>query len=246
MTASEESDWADSFFDEGYEETFRRLGKYDSTEADIRNLLELVPIPTGGRILDVPCGWGRHAGKLHALGFTVVGVDASAAQIRRARQRWPDVQFHQCDMGAVPGAGYNLVLNLWTSFGSLPSRDDDLDALTQWHAATQPGGHLIMELTTREYAEASNRSDSEETGRKSVTINDVREDATFDWKHGVSYNTYTRGDWSRTCVTRLYTRPELRAMLCAAGYGDVQMYGGFTGDAIRDDARTVLVARKPG
>lgn len=148
-------------------------------------------------------------------------------------------------MRTVPGSGYNAVFNLWTSFGSLPSWDDDLDALTQWHTATLPGGHLVMELTTREYAETSNRSNGEEIGRKSVSLNDVREDAIFDWKRGVSYNTYTRGDWSRTCVTRLYTRPELRTMLHTAGYGEVHMYGGFTGEPIRDDARTVLVAQKP-
>ena len=244
MTTSIASDWADSFFDEGYEETFRRLGKYDTTDADIKNLLKLAPIPVGGRILDVPCGWGRHAGRLHALGFTVVGADGSPDQIRRARQTWPEVEFHQCDMRNVPGSGYDAILNLWTSFGSLPDRDDDLAALTRWYAATAPGGHLVMELTTREYAEASNRKDGEETGRKSVTVNGVREDAIFDWKNGVSYNTYTRNEWSRTCITRLYPRPELRAMLHAAGYGDVQLYGSFTGEAIPDDARTVLVARK--
>lgn len=244
MTVSIPNDWANSFFDEGYEETFRRLGKYDSTEADINNLLNLVPIPKGGRILDVPCGWGRHAGELHRLGFTVVGVDASSAQIQRARQKWPDIEFHQCDMRVVPGTDYDAVLNLWTSFGSLPSRDDDLDALSQWYAATTPGGHLVMELTTREYAEASNAHYIEDAGRKSVTINGVQEDAVFDWTNGVSYNTYTRGDWSRTCVTRLYTRPELQTMLHNAGFHNVDMYGSFSGDPIRDDARTILVARK--
>lgn len=238
------SDWADSFFDEGYEETFRRLGKYDSTEADINNLLGLAPIPEGGRILDVPCGWGRHTGELHRLGYTVTGIDSSAAQIRRARHTWPDIDFHQRDMRAVPGCGYDAVLNLWTSFGSLPNRDDDLDVLTQWHTATLPGGHLVMELTTLEYAEASNRHDGEEIGRKSVTINGVREDAIFDWKGGISYNTYTRDSWTRTCVTRLYTRSELQAMLNEAGYHEVEMFGDFTGGPVRDDARTILVARK--
>jgi ubiquinone/menaquinone biosynthesis C-methylase UbiE len=238
------SDWPDSFFDEGFEETFRRLGKYDRTDEDVIDLLRLVPIPAGGRILDVPCGWGRHAGRLHALGFIVVGVDGSAAQIHRARQTWPEVEFHQCDMRDVPGTGYDAVLNLWTSFGSLPEQDDDRAALRRWYAATAPGGHLVMELTTREYAEASNRSAGEETSRKSITINEVREDAVFDWKKGISYHTYTRGDWSRTCVTRLYSRPDLRAMLQIAGYGEVRLYGSFSGMAVRDDARTILVARK--
>ena len=48
----------------------------------------------------------------------------------------------------------------------------------------------------------------------------------------------------RTCVTRLYTRLELQAMLGAAGYCDIRMYGGFSGGQISDFARTVFVARK--
>jgi fructose-1,6-bisphosphatase/inositol monophosphatase family enzyme/SAM-dependent methyltransferase len=236
--------WPDSFFDEGFEETFRRLGKYDHTDEDVMHLLRLVPIPAGGRVLDVPCGWGRHAGRLHALGFTVVGVDRSAAQINRARQTWPEVEFHRRDMRDVPGTGYDAVLNLWTSFGSLPEQADDLAALQQWYAATVEGGHLVMELTTREYAEASNRRSGEEISRKSTTINDVREDAVFDWKNGMSFHTYTRGDWSRTCATRLYSRAELLPMLHAAGYSEIRMYGSFAGGAVRDDARTILTARR--
>lgn len=245
MSPTVPSNWVETFFDEGYGETFRRLGKYDSTVKDIESLLELVPIPRGSRILDVPCGWGRHAGVLAQRGFAVVGVDVSGAQIRQARREWPDVEFHQSDMRTVPGGGYSAVLNLWTSFGSLPSPGDDVEALRAWWAAAGPGGYLVMELTTREYAEASNDRNGKNTGQKTVTINGVREDAFFDWENGISYNTYTRDDWSRTCVTRLYTRPELSSMLSVSGYDEVRMYGGFSGGPVRDDARTVVVARKP-
>lgn len=244
MTRTIASDWVERFFDEGYIETFRRLGKYDTTHTDITSLLELAPIPTGARVLDVPCGWGRHAGELRALGYNVVGVDSSLSQIRRARQQWPDIDFYQLDMRSVPGGNYAAVLNLWTSFGSLPTERDDLAALTSWYNATKTDGYLAMELTTREFAESANRQGDENVGHKTVITNGVREDATFDWANGISYNTYTRGDWARTCVTRLYTRPELGAMLHHAGYKDVQMYGSFTGQTIRDDARTVLLARK--
>ncbi|NNH76039.1 methyltransferase domain-containing protein [Nocardia uniformis] len=236
-------DWVSGFFDDGFEETFRRLGKYDTTDQDIDDLLRLVHIPPGARILDVPCGWGRHAGVLDALGYSVVGVDVSEHQVRRARELWPQISFHETDMRTPPEGPFDAVINLWTSFGSLPTRSEDLCALGAWRKVLRAGGPLIMELTTVENAKATNRIVTASSGRKSVVINGVREDATFDWVRGLSVNTYTRGDWSRTCVTRLYTRSELHDMLQSAGFRDITTYGGFDGAPITDDRRTVLVAR---
>lgn len=47
----------------------------------------LPAIPTGGRILDAGCGYGRYAPHLAALGLSYWGVDLSNAQIALARSR---------------------------------------------------------------------------------------------------------------------------------------------------------------
>ena len=237
--------WPDDFFDSGFEETFRLLGKYESTEQDIANLIALIDLPRGARVLDVPCGWGRHSGVLHRLGYDVVGVDASPSQIARARQGWPAAQFRLADMRAAPGTAYAAILNRWTSFGSLQSLSDDADALAHWCGITEAGGLLVMELTTREYAEASNRRDMEAVTYKRVTNNGVTEIAKFDWDAGLSVNTYAREGWERTCVTRLYERGVLETMLRNAGYSSVEMFGGFDGVPVQDDRRTIIVARRP-
>ncbi|WP_429455091.1 class I SAM-dependent methyltransferase [Nocardia sp. GP40] len=94
--------------------------------------MTFVPLPAGARILDVPCGWGRHAGRLHALGYRVDGVDLSEHQIRRARDRWPQVRFHRADMRTPPAGPFDAIVNLWTSFGTLPTSADDESALRAW------------------------------------------------------------------------------------------------------------------
>lgn len=237
--------WSGDFFDAGFEETFRLLGKYETTERDVENLIELIDLPIGARVLDVPCGWGRHSGVLSRLGYHVVGVDASPSQIARARQIWPALEFHLADMRAAPGTAYSAVLNLWTSFGSLPSASDDADALSHWCSITEAGGVLVMELTTREYAEASNRNGTETVTYKQVTNNGVTERAKFDWNAGLSVNTYSREGWERTCITRLYDRPALATMLRDAGYTSIGVFGGFDGSPVQNDRRTVFVARRP-
>lgn len=236
-------DWVAGFFDDGFEETFRRLGKYDTTDQDVDILLTLVPLPAGVRILDVPCGWGRGAGRLDALGYRVDGVDISEHQIRCARDRWPQVRFHHADMRTPPAGPFDAIVNLWTSFGTLPTSADDESALHAWRQVLTPGGALVMELTTFENAHATNNTGDPVTGTKTVVVNGVREDAVFDWEHAISTNTYTRGEWSRTCVTHLYTRVQLHDMLVRNRFRDITMYGGFSGTDVRDDRRTVIVAR---
>ena len=54
-------------------------------------LLELLP-PGPGTALDIGCGTGLHADAVRGRGFTVVGVDLSADQLRLARPRLPVVR----------------------------------------------------------------------------------------------------------------------------------------------------------
>lgn len=47
--------------------------------------------PTGGAILDAPCGTGRYFEPVLAAGRTVVGIDQSAGMLARARAKHPEV-----------------------------------------------------------------------------------------------------------------------------------------------------------
>ena len=61
-------------------------------------LEELIP-PGAGMALDVGCGTGLHADVLRRRGYTVVGADVSADQLRLARSRLSVVR---ADGGALP------------------------------------------------------------------------------------------------------------------------------------------------
>lgn len=47
------------------------------------------------RVIDVGCGNGSVAGRLEELGARVVGVEPSDTGIRLARERYPQIEFHQ-------------------------------------------------------------------------------------------------------------------------------------------------------
>lgn len=58
------------------------------------------------RIIDVGCGTGRHTIELTKRGYSVTGIDLSAAQLRRAREKAEQEQlqipFVRCDARSLP------------------------------------------------------------------------------------------------------------------------------------------------
>ncbi|MGX2995116.1 SAM-dependent methyltransferase [Streptomyces sp. JNUCC 64] len=52
---------------------------------------ELLALEPGDRVVDLGCGTGGNLAHLAALGMRAVGVDQSAVQLARARERWEDV-----------------------------------------------------------------------------------------------------------------------------------------------------------
>jgi trans-aconitate methyltransferase len=61
------------------------------------SLLDLLDPQPGERILDLGCGTGELAATIAERGATVIGLDADARMIERARTRFPAIEFVQGD-----------------------------------------------------------------------------------------------------------------------------------------------------
>ena len=83
--------------------------------------LELLPAPRGVT-LDIGCGEGRLPRDLKALGYEVIGVDASATLIRHAQDADPDGDYRIADAAALPVEHGSM--SLVTAFMSLHDIDD--------------------------------------------------------------------------------------------------------------------------
>src|ERR1700741_1726595 len=91
----------------------------------IAGLLELEP---GMRVLDVPCGEGRIAGRLARRGGEGVGGDYTAARVAVAREHYPEATFELGDMRELAyEAEFDAVVNWFTSFGYFdPATNDNV------------------------------------------------------------------------------------------------------------------------
>src|SRR5438128_2049859 len=85
-----------------------------------------------GTALDLCCGPGRHSLVLAQKGFEVTAVDRSPFLLGKARERTAGsrIEFIEADMREFVRAGaFDLILNLFTSFGYFENTDDDLKVL---------------------------------------------------------------------------------------------------------------------
>lgn len=76
---------------QAYDTTFSFVGRYGD------DVLALLPVGQGERVLDLGCGTGRHAAELAAGGAVVVGMDADGQMLDKARADHPDVSFVRAD-----------------------------------------------------------------------------------------------------------------------------------------------------
>jgi SAM-dependent methyltransferase len=104
-------------------------------------VLELLAPRPGERILDLGCGDGVLAAKLAALGCTIVGVDASAAQVEGARNLGVDARLMEGEAldfaGEFDAVFSNAALH-WM-------RQSDAVINGVWRAL-RPGGRFIAEM----------------------------------------------------------------------------------------------------
>ncbi|WP_255951082.1 class I SAM-dependent methyltransferase [Streptomyces odontomachi] len=103
---------------------------------------EVLPLKPGETVLDLGCGSGGNAAHLVALGMEVTGVDLSAKQLRKARDRWadaPDMELHQGDALGYLAGTHTTFDAIYSVFGAAWFCDPGL-MLPAVHAHLRPGG----------------------------------------------------------------------------------------------------------
>lgn len=112
------------------------------------------------RVLDCPCGQGRHSIELARLGYHVVGADLCPVAIATARvalgRESKEVQercsFVEDDMRSLCKVGndFSAVINMFFSFGFF-SADGNTDTLKAFHSVLAPQGLLLIHTDVNRY-----------------------------------------------------------------------------------------------
>lgn len=135
---------------------FMPLQAEEGTRKDAAFLARQLPLPRYKQVLDLCCGYGRHALLLAERGYHVTGLDRDEAAIAEAQQRAAQasqaITFLVGDMRQVrevPGE-FDAVINMWQSF-SYFDEQANADLLRQIHEKLSPGGRFIIDMYNRAY-----------------------------------------------------------------------------------------------
>jgi SAM-dependent methyltransferase len=236
------------FFEEAWPIISRGLESEVDAEAEIGWILAHVQPPGGGRVLDAPCGFGRHSMALARRGFDVTGVDLSETELQRAKERAAEarlpLQLVRQDMRDMEFSGeFDLALNLFSSIGFFTDDEDRL-LIDRFCTALKPGGVFVLDTRNRDAV--IHDVAAEETIR--LPEGTARVENRFDLR-----TSRIQMDWwlepARRHLgrieIRLYSPHELLRMLRPERWSHVELRGGLDGRPFTlESPRIVLVATK--
>jgi SAM-dependent methyltransferase len=242
------SAWYADFFTELPNEFWRRAVPPEATAVEVDFVEKRLRLAPGSRIVDVPCGSGRHAIALAERGHAVTGIDLSAEAIayaRRAAAGLP-VTFVHSDMREVPPDGFDAAVCMGNSFGylDLAGTRAFLAALA---AAVRPGGGLVVDFNAA--AESVLPGYTGEARTMHACDIAVAATTSYDVSRGclVSGYRFTRGteEVAATALRHVYTAAHIVALLADAGFGDAACHSGPGGEPFTLGApRLLLTARR--
>ena len=246
-------EWWSSYFDDVYLREYEPLFTLERDRREVARLLDVLGLPSGSRILDVPCGQGRHSHLLAEAGFLVDGVDLSPHLLARARERGtgPTLRYHERDMRRLPPSWsrrFDAVLNLFTSFGFFADPADDRLVLAEFARVLRPGGVLVWHGGDRDGVMARFlHRDWWQTSDGTLHA----QERSFDALSGIltieSHWRGPRGSGQREHRIRLYTPTRLAELCAEAGLIVEAAYDGWRDRPLtRRSSEMLLVARKEG
>lgn len=241
---------SDQWFREAFDEYYADLYAHrDSGEAiEFVGLLAERVTLRNALVLDLACGGGRHMVALENVGGRAIGLDLSAALLKRAALEVRgllvrgDMRQLPLSEGSVDG-----VISMFTSFGYFSRHDDEMAVLKDIERCLKPGGWFVIDYMNSRLV----RRSLEPTSRRQMGELDVMERRSIDEGEQTvvkEIELTDRGHLVRryTEIVKLLDREELYAMLVEAGLEPSMYFGDYSGAEYQEDEspRLIVFCRK--
>jgi len=244
-------EWFTHFFDDGYVAELSGQTPLGRTRREVDFLLRSLRLSQGSRILDVACGYGRHAAELSRRGFQVVGLDLSRPMLHEARRRFregPSLRFVRGDMRRLDfAAEFDAVISFFTSFGYFTPGQNEA-ALRRMARALRPGGRLLIDHRNPAHDAALPRRHWYRAGPQRFILEERRFDPRTKMTDCTQLVVATGRDRAvqRRFRVQEFSLAEWRRMLGRVGLRLIRAYAGYNGRAFRpaSSERLIVLAEK--
>jgi SAM-dependent methyltransferase len=225
-------EWWTSFFGDLFVEVQKPPPARPQLMAEVGLIERVLRVRPPSRLLDVPCGPGRHALELAGRGFAVVAVDVNAAALQigqqEARTTAAQLEWHCRDMRDLPWSeAFDGAFCFFGSFGYFDDQGNQEFLEAVWRTL-RPGARFLLETHVAETLLP--RFEPQGSVRLGEML--LLEERRYDPERGRIETNWTllRGGRSvqRHSSIRLYTYGDLCRMTEAAGFIGSEAYEGST------------------
>ncbi len=225
-----QSNWYEHFFHGLALEFWHKAMTEDQTRSEVDFIVSCLNLPTGARILDIPCGNGRHTLALSQRGYSATGVDLSAEFIGDARgaaaEKGVIAQWVIGDMRHLSlRTQFDGVVCFGNSFGYL-SHEDTIAFIDNIAACLKRDGRFILETGLAAESLLPNV-----VPRRWFQIDELLmlSESRYVAAESRLYTSYTfiRGTVKQTgtAAYSIYTVAEIKRLLSAAGFQVEDLFG---------------------
>lgn len=224
--------------------------KFQSAAGEIEKILTLIDFK-GSNVLDLCCGPGRHSIALAKKGLSVTAVDRSRHLVEKAkaaaRAENLELEWVLEDMRKFrrPSA-FDLVLNLFTSFGYFEDEKENLDVLALIYQNLKEGGIAFMDLIGKEIVAKifQTTSNTNSIDLPDGTIIIQRHKVYDDWSRILNDWIVVKDGKAETYSFShtIYSGKELKDLFLAAGFKEIRLYGNLDGGEYGPDAKRLIAA----
>jgi SAM-dependent methyltransferase len=146
--------WYEEVFDDDYLRTVPFMTP-DQTAREVDFIRDALALKPNSEVLDVACGYGRHAVELAQQGIRVTGLDLSLPLLIKAadhaQKRGLAVNFVHADVREMTfNSQFDAAYCVLSSFGYF-DEETNLKVATGICRALKPGGRFLLDIINRDY-----------------------------------------------------------------------------------------------
>lgn len=251
------NDWCFRFFNSpDYLTIYKDMTGPARTQTELQFCKSVLRWKRKDRILDAPCGAGRHSLQAALRGYNITGLDFSTYLLHTAQEKSMRLPNQSPRPLWVRGLLQNLpfathtfdsVICMFSSFGYGETEEENLRVMNEFARVLKPGGRVLIDLMNRHFIishlhpvftslqqglyvrEERMLTDNEHRLHNRISVEDQQGNK----------RTYLYNPW-------LYNGWELALLANQAGLQAENIYGNFEEEPYETESqRAMLIARKP-
>ncbi len=245
-----DNDWYEKFFSGLNCEMWEKAVTPEWTTREANFLIATLNVQPGARLLDIPCGNGRHTLELAKRGFKMTGLDISAEYIEKLNQR---VEADQLPIKVIHGNILTTNINhtfdgaycMGNSFGYVNHEGMNV-FVKKIAAALKPGARFVVNSGLVAESILPNFPKTNRYVLGDLTM-DITNSYVIDESYMATQLTYTKADRTEVHTFKhyVYTLSEIKRWLEQYGMQTVAVYNSTEMEPYKlGDQQMYLVAQK--